>query len=56
MERVVDEGVCDMVSMCRPFICEPDIVSKFALGEFDRSDCISCNNCYNPAGFRCARN
>ena len=56
MQRVVDEKVCDMVSLCRPFICEPDIVNKFASGEYDRSDCISCNNCYNPDGFRCARN
>lgn len=56
MQRVMDEKVCDMISMCRPLICEPDIVNKFASGEYERSDCISCNNCYNPDGFRCARN
>ena len=56
MERVVEEGGCDLISLCRPFICEPDIVNKLTSGEVDRADCISCNNCYNPDGFRCARN
>ena len=56
MQRVVDDGTCDMVSMCRPFIYEPDLVSKLASGEVDQADCISCNECYHPDGFRCARN
>ena len=56
MERVVDDGTCDMVSLCRPLICEPDLVNKLASGEVDRADCISCNECYHPDGFRCARN
>lgn len=35
----------DFVSMCRPFIIEPDIVSKFQKGTQTKSKCIMCNYC-----------
>jgi len=53
MQKVVDEGVCDLVSMCRPLIRQPDIVDLLQSGRADRAACISCNRCYNPDGFRC---
>ena len=53
MQRQVDEGICDMVSMCRPLIREPDLVNRMAAGHVERSSCISCNKCFNPSGFRC---
>jgi 2,4-dienoyl-CoA reductase-like NADH-dependent reductase (Old Yellow Enzyme family) len=34
----------DYISMCRPFIREPDIVVKFKEGK-ERTDCISCSKC-----------
>jgi len=56
MERVVHDGACDMISMSRPFIREPDLVNAFQEGRADRVACISCNKCYNPRGFRCVFN
>jgi len=53
MERMVAERKCDMISMCRPFIREPDIVNKFRDGTSARAACISCNKCCNPAGTKC---
>ena len=53
MERVVHDGTCDLVSFCRPFIREPDLVNAFAAGRTERAGCISCNKCYNPRGFKC---
>lgn len=35
----------DFVSMCRPFIIEPDIVNKFNKGTQTKSKCIMCNHC-----------
>jgi len=35
----------DFVSMSRPFIVEPDIVSKFKKGTQSQSKCIMCNYC-----------
>jgi 2,4-dienoyl-CoA reductase-like NADH-dependent reductase (Old Yellow Enzyme family) len=39
------ENDTDYVSMCRPFIIEPNIVRKFKQGVQTRSKCIMCNNC-----------
>lgn len=44
MQELREEFV-DFISMCRPFIREPDLVQKFRTGK-KRADCISCNRCY----------
>jgi 2,4-dienoyl-CoA reductase-like NADH-dependent reductase (Old Yellow Enzyme family) len=54
MQGVVEEGVCDMVSLSRPFIREPDLVNRLAAGETERSSCLSCGQCFSPHGLRCA--
>ena len=43
--NVVDSGLADAVSMCRPFIMDQHIVRKFRQGTISKSDCISCNKC-----------
>ena len=53
MEEAVNEGVCDLVSLCRPFIREPGLVNALRDGRTDRAACISCNKCYSPRGFHC---
>ncbi len=53
MERVVHEGSCDLVSLCRPLIREPALVNALAEGRTHRSACVSCNKCFTPRGFRC---
>jgi len=45
IERVIDEGAADYVSMSRPFIIEPDIVKKFRDKEQSESRCIDCGYC-----------
>ena len=42
---IVGEGKADAISMCRPFIIEPNIVKMFQEGKQDRSKCIQCNFC-----------
>ena len=54
MERMVREGKVDLVSLSRPLIREPYLIRKFRTGEIHRSECISCNKCFNPRGIRCA--
>ncbi len=53
MQRMVDNGNTDIVSMSRPFIREPDLVLKLKKGKKQKGDCISCNGCYCPDGIRC---
>lgn len=42
---IIENKKMDFVSMCRPFIIEPDIVSKFNKGTQTKSKCIMCNHC-----------
>jgi len=46
MQAVLDEGIADAISMCRPFIMDPHIVRKFREGLTNGSDCTSCNDCF----------
>ncbi|MCU1716034.1 NADPH-dependent 2,4-dienoyl-CoA reductase [Pseudomonas sp. 5P_3.1_Bac2] len=43
-EQVLAEGDADMVSMARPFLADPEFVSKAAAGRADEiNTCIGCN-------------
>lgn len=45
MESIIDENKADYVSMCRPFIIEPNIVNKLMSGSQSESRCINCGYC-----------
>ncbi len=45
-ERLVREGFCDLISMSRPFIRQPDLVNRWQAGESDRAACISDSLCF----------
>jgi 2,4-dienoyl-CoA reductase (NADPH2) len=43
-EQLLVDGSCDMISMARPFLADPDLLSKAKKAEFDRiNTCIACN-------------
>lgn len=44
MENILSEGKADFISMCRPFICEPDLAKKLMNGQTE-AKCIMCNYC-----------
>jgi 2,4-dienoyl-CoA reductase-like NADH-dependent reductase (Old Yellow Enzyme family) len=46
MERVLESGEADFISLCRPLISEPDLPNLFNKGNKDKSRCISSNNCW----------
>jgi 2,4-dienoyl-CoA reductase-like NADH-dependent reductase (Old Yellow Enzyme family) len=47
MERILEEGSADFISMSRPLIREPDLPRRLREGQ-ERSSCISCNLCWPP--------
>jgi 2,4-dienoyl-CoA reductase-like NADH-dependent reductase (Old Yellow Enzyme family) len=56
-ERLVSEGVCDFISMSRPFIREPGLVNRWKSGDRQPAACTSDNLCFGPIrkgdGFYC---
>ncbi|MBN1307800.1 MAG: NADH:flavin oxidoreductase [Chitinispirillaceae bacterium] len=50
LQQVVASGKVDFVSMCRPFIAEPDIAVKMMHESTYHSRCHSCNRCAVSAG------
>lgn len=47
IEKILSDGVADMVSLCRPFIREPELLKRWKEGDLSKARCISCNQCTN---------
>jgi 2,4-dienoyl-CoA reductase-like NADH-dependent reductase (Old Yellow Enzyme family) len=47
-EKLLDDGTADFISMCRPFIREPDIVNRWKSGDRRKAFCKSDNACFKP--------
>ncbi len=45
MERLLVEERGEFISLCRPFIMEPDLADKIKAGQADPVGCVSCNLC-----------
>lgn len=45
MEAGVATGDTDFISMCRPFIREPNLVKRFREGKAEKASCKNCNRC-----------
>lgn len=42
---LVDQGIADYICMCRPFIREPELISRWKEGDKGKSECISDSAC-----------
>jgi 2,4-dienoyl-CoA reductase-like NADH-dependent reductase (Old Yellow Enzyme family) len=47
-EKLVQDGICDFISMSRPFIREPDLVNRWKSGDRSKASCASDNLCFGP--------
>jgi 2,4-dienoyl-CoA reductase-like NADH-dependent reductase (Old Yellow Enzyme family) len=46
VDKILNNGYADYVSMSRPFIREPNLIKRWETGDLARATCISCNGCY----------
>ncbi|MDR1615517.1 MAG: NADH:flavin oxidoreductase [Syntrophomonadaceae bacterium] len=49
IENVLNQGDIAAVSLCRPLICEPALVTRWENGDRTKAKCISCNKCFGTA-------
>lgn len=45
IRKIISQGKADFVSMCRPFVIEPELVNKMRSGQQEESRCINCGYC-----------
>jgi 2,4-dienoyl-CoA reductase-like NADH-dependent reductase (Old Yellow Enzyme family) len=45
MEEAIRSGKTDFISICRPFIRQPNLVNQFEKGDGDPISCTNCNRC-----------
>ncbi len=50
MEDVLESGDADVISLCRPLICEPDLPLRLQKGIQDAAACVSKNRCWARKG------
>ena len=60
IENILTEGSADFISLCRPFIREPDLPNRWLKGEGGSMvECIYCNACLASVmiggGIRCLK-
>ncbi|MCL6478394.1 MAG: NADH:flavin oxidoreductase [Peptococcaceae bacterium] len=45
MKEIVQNKEADLISLCRPLICEPDLINHWRINEQKKAKCVSCNKC-----------
>jgi 2,4-dienoyl-CoA reductase-like NADH-dependent reductase (Old Yellow Enzyme family) len=48
-EGIVNDKIADYISMCRPFIREPELINRWGSGDLGKATCISDSKCFRPA-------
>jgi len=55
--ELLESGLADYISLCRPLISEPGLVKRWREGDRRPAECVSDNACYGPGfageGIRC---
>lgn len=53
MEKVLNEGKIECLSLSRPLVREPDLPDRWRNGDTRPAECISCNMCYRTPAHDC---
>lgn len=53
MEKYIKESAVAGFGMSRAFLCEPDLVSRWAKGDMSAAKCLHCSKCRTPEGNYC---
>lgn len=53
MEKVLNEGRIEALSLSRPLIREPELPNRWMRGDKAPARCVSCNMCYQTPAHAC---
>lgn len=53
MNKVLNEGSIEYLSLSRPLIREPDLINRWRNGNEVPAKCVSCNACYRTSAHKC---
>lgn len=53
LHEKLNEGNVKALSLCRPLVCEPNLISRWKSGDDAKARCISCNRCFTPGPIQC---
>ena len=53
IERYLNKGNIEAISMCRPLICEPSLIKRWEDGDTSKARCISCSKCFGVKKHGC---
>ena len=57
MEQILNSTKIEFMSLCRPIICEPNLINRWKSGDLNKAKCISCGKCYvDEHGNQCILN
>ena len=53
MNKVLNDGGIEYLSLSRPLIREPDLINRWQGGDCSPAKCVSCNMCYRTPAHKC---
>lgn len=56
INEILNSTNIEFFGLCRTLISEPDLINKWASGDYKEPKCVSCNQCFNTHGKRCILN
>ncbi|HEY3423454.1 MAG TPA: NADH:flavin oxidoreductase [Negativicutes bacterium] len=54
--EILNQTAIEYIALCRPLICESNLINQWQSGDLKPVKCISCNKCFRPGGTICAFN
>lgn len=56
LTEILNQTSVEYIALCRPLICESNLINRWQAGEQSSAKCVSCNKCFRLGGTRCVFN
>lgn len=56
LTEILNQTPIEYIALCRPLICESNLINRWQRGDLKHAKCISCNKCFRRGGTICIFN